>query len=100
MKKSNLIFLILFLFTTMFTSCKKEGNQTVTVVRDCTGTYLRWDGKDYQVCNLEKVYPFSDGATVTATFKKLKVCDGSAIDAVVCEMLHFNEGWIEVEKIK
>jgi hypothetical protein len=100
MKKSNLIFLILLVLTALFPSCKKERNQTVTVERDCTGTYLRLDGKDYQVCNLEKVSSFSDGATVIATFKKINECKGSAKDAIVCYMLHANEGWIEVDKIK
>ncbi len=99
MKKRNLIFLILFVLTALFTSCKKERNQTVTVERDCTGTYLRLNGKDYKVCNLEKVSSFSDGATVTATFKKINECRGSAKDAIVCFMLHENEGWIEVDKI-
>jgi hypothetical protein len=98
MKKLILIattvsFLILF-------SCKKEINRTVTVVRDCTGTYLRLDEKDYHVCNLEMVSSFADGTTVTATFKKLKECNGSAKDQFVCYMLHENEGWIEVDKIK
>jgi hypothetical protein len=100
MKKNNLIFLILLVLTALFPSCKKERNQTVTVERDCTGTYLRLDGKDYQVCNLEKVSSFSDGATVIATFKKINECKGSAKDAIVCYMLHANEGWIEVDKIK
>jgi hypothetical protein len=100
MKKSSLLFLILLALTAWLSSCKKERNQTVTVERDCTGTYLSLDGKDYHVCNLEKVSSFSDGVTVTATFKKIKECNGSAKDAIVCAMLHANEGWIEVDKIK
>lgn len=100
MKKNNLIFLFLLVLTTLFPGCKKERNQSVTVERDCTGTYLRLNGKDYQVCNLDKVAPFSDGATVTATFRKIKKCNGLAEDAIVCYMLHTNEGWIEVDKIK
>jgi len=100
MKNNNFIFITLLVLTTLFSSCKKERNQIVTVERDCTGTYLRLDGKDYQVCNLEKVSSFSDGATVTATFRKIKECNGSAKDAIVCYMLHANEGWIEVDKIK
>ena len=100
MKKNKSLFLILLALTALFASCKKEINKTVTVQRDCTGTYLRLKGKDYRVCNLEKVSSFSDGATVTATFKKIKECNGSAKDAIVCAMLHANEGWIEVDKIK
>ncbi len=100
MKKSNLMFTIIILVTIALIGCKKESNQPVTIVRDCTGTYLRWEGKDYQVCNLEKVSSFSDGTVVTATFKKIKDCNGSAKDAIVCNMLHANEGWIEVCNIK
>ena len=86
----------------MFLSCKKEcgKSQTVTVVKDCTGTYLRVDGKDYLVCNREKVSSFADGTTVNASFKKINECDGSAKDAFVCMMFHENEGWIKVEKIQ
>ena len=98
--KVSLVFLILLALTAMLPSCKKVRNQTVTVERDCTGTYLSLDGKDYHVCNLEMVSSFSDGATVTASFKKIKECNGSAKDANVCEMLHANEGWIVVDKIK
>ena len=100
MKKSNLIFFILLVLTALFPSCKKERSQTLTVERNCTGTYLRLDGKDYKVCNLEKVSSFSDGTTVTATFKKIDECNGAAKDAVVCQTLHPNEGWIEVDEIK
>ena len=70
------------------------------VVRDCTGTYLQKDGKDYQVCNLEKVQAFAAGQSVTVSYKKLSVCKGSAADAIVCLMLHANEGWIEVVDIR
>ncbi len=99
MKNRNLLFLAILVLTTVLTSCKKETCQSVTVVQDCTGTYLRCDGKDYQVCNLEKVFSFADGAVVTATFKKLSVCKGSANDVFVCLMLHPSEGWVEVCEI-
>lgn len=32
-------------------SCKKELNKSMTVVKDCIGTYLRMDGKDSKVCD-------------------------------------------------
>ncbi|KAA5535017.1 hypothetical protein F0919_10490 [Taibaiella lutea] len=84
----------------VLTSCSKATNKNAIVVRDCTGTYLQIDGKDYQVCNLEKVAAFQDRTAVTATYKKLAECNGSAKDAIVCMMLHSNEGWIEVTDIK
>ena len=81
-------------------SCHKESLQEMTVVRDCTGTYLRLDEKDYHVCNTEKVDGFVNGSKVKAGFKKIKNCNGTASEAIVCLMFHQNEGWIEVGKIK
>ena len=81
-------------------SCKKESYKTTTIITDCTGTYLRWDGKDYKVCNLEKVSSFPSGTTVAATFKKIIECKGSGNFPVTCFMNHGYDSWIEVEKIK
>ena len=93
-------FYFLTIIIALFLSCKKEKDQRATVIKDCTGTYLRVDKKDYHVCNLEKVASFPDGAVVTTTFKRLTNCNGSAIDVIVCMMAHENAGWINVEKIK
>jgi SH3-like domain-containing protein len=72
----------------------------MTVVKDCTGTYLRYKEKDYHVCNLEMTSSYENGALVTATVKKIKECKGSAMNEIVCAMIHDNEGWILIEKIK
>jgi len=97
--KNILNFLIAFFILTS-AACQKENKVPMTVVRDCTGTYLQKDGKDYLVCNLEKVKNFADGTKVTASYKRLKECKGSGIDQIVCLMYHQNEGWIEVTDIK
>lgn len=81
-------------------SCNKERNKKMTVIRDCSGTYLRFNEKDYRVCNLERVADYEDNANVTVTYKKLEECTGTGADAIVCAMYHPNEGWIQVIKIK
>ena len=96
---------ILILFASIFTlftlfACQKEKYETMTVVRDCTGTYLRFNEKDYHVCNLEKVSSFANGTEVSANFKKIEECNGSAKNSIVCMFLHANEGWITVNEIK
>jgi len=95
MKRFILITTTVFL-STLF-ACKKERNETVTVIRDCTGTYLRFEGKDYQVSNPDKVAEFVDGSTVTATFRKANNCA-----TYFCMMVHPYEvgGCIKVTKIK
>jgi hypothetical protein len=81
-------------------SCQKGNFTSATVVRDCSGTYLQIEGKDYSVCNLEKVANYKNEAKVKVTFDKLKECNGSAKDAIVCYMYHQNEGWISVNTIE
>ncbi|HEX8516345.1 MAG TPA: hypothetical protein VF868_09115 [Bacteroidia bacterium] len=98
--KKILPFLAIAVLLTMVSSCRKERNQAATVIRNCTGTYLRVDGKDYHVCNLEKAASFGDNTAVTVTFKKIKSCNGSAQNEIVCMMAHPNEGWIEIDRIK
>jgi hypothetical protein len=53
MKKLLLITTVAALLTLL--SCKRETNKPMTVIKDCTGTYLRMDGKDFQVCNIGKL---------------------------------------------
>lgn len=74
----------------------------MTVVKDCTGVYLRFNNNDYRVCNLDKVSLFSDGATVKATFKKIDNCSDTGQSAFVCAMVHDppSKGYINVEKIE
>ena len=97
MKKLLLITSVAALLTLL--SCKRETNKPMTVIKDCTGTYLRMDGKDFQVCNIGKLTFFSSGTTVNATFKKIDNCKRLE-GKVVCKMLHQNEGLIEIVKLK
>jgi hypothetical protein len=80
-------------------SCKKSKNERVTVVRDCTGTYLRFNEKDYRVCNVETLVEYANGNTIKVAFSQIKVCNGPEKDAIVCMMLHPNEGWVKVQKV-
>ena len=84
----------------ILSACKKDTGKKMTVVKDCTGSYLRSEGKDYHVCNTEKTEGFKDGTTVMASFKKIDKCTGAESDKIVCMMYHENEGWIEISGIK
>ena len=79
-------------------SCKTERNKTTTLVRDCTGTYLRYKEKDYHVCNSEILEKYADGDKMIVTFKKVKECRAREGD-IVCMMFHENAGWIEVKEV-
>ncbi|HTN16950.1 MAG TPA: hypothetical protein VL092_04655 [Chitinophagaceae bacterium] len=81
------------------TACKKDTSKKMTVVKDCTGSYLRSGGKDYHICNESKVASFADGTTVTASYKKVSDCKEQE-GKVICMMYHENEGWIEITGIR
>ena len=96
MKVKILIFVGLIFVT--FISCSKVNDKNVTVVKDCTGSYLRLNNKDYHICNIEIVKPYDSGTEVKASFKKIDDCPDC--DEAVCEMFHDSEGWINVTKIE
>jgi hypothetical protein len=81
----------------VFSGCKKINDKSVTVIKDCTGTYLRYKGNDYHVCNTEATEAFADGAQAVATFKKIKSCNK---EGAVCLIVHENVGWIDVKEIR
>ena len=83
----------------MLVACNKQINHKATVVRDCTGVYLRVNEKDYHVCNVDKLSSFPDGSLVNARFERKKDCRQEE-EKMVCKMYHQNEGWIEVTLVK
>lgn len=96
----KITFSLICFISLLFSSCEKQRNEPVLVIRDCSGTYLRFEGKDYQVCNTEKTDKFAGGTAVTATFKRTDKCNNPDFEAAICFLLHVNEGFIEVTKIK
>lgn len=80
-------------------SCKKDKLRSMTVQKDCTGVYLRVDGKDYHVCNDGLLEKYPPGTIVTAAFRSIPDCPEQA-DRIVCMMLHPHEGWVEITSLR
>lgn len=78
-------------------SCEKSGENKATIIRNCTGVYLRIDGKEYKVCNQNKLTNYIHGISVTATYRYVKECKEST---AACLILYPNDGLIKVIKIK
>jgi len=86
--------------TTALWSCAASGAaKKATVTRDCTGTYLRVDSKDWLVCNAEILSRHKEGAVVNAKFIKTDQCPEFA-DKIFCMMYHENEGLIRITELK
>jgi hypothetical protein len=100
MKATNI--LILAISALSFLSCKAVHDrlQTGTVVRDCTGTYIRVsENEDYSVCNADIIAAKKDGEKVSVVYDFTKSCperDGK----IMCMMYHENKGIIRVKSVK
>ncbi|WP_228410898.1 hypothetical protein [Chryseobacterium taklimakanense] len=83
----------------LMTSCSVSNvKSTATVIKDCTGTYLRINKEDYQVCNADILKNHQQGSTVSATYRKVQKCpelDGR----IVCAMYHEKAGNIRIHSI-
>ncbi|MCD9853342.1 hypothetical protein LUD75_01395 [Epilithonimonas sp. JDS] len=100
MKATNI--LILAISALSIFSCKSVHDrlQTGTIVRDCTGTYVRVaENEDYLVCNADILAAKKDGGKVSVVYDYTKECaerDGK----IMCMMYHENKGMIRVKSIK
>lgn len=95
-RMKSFIVLLICCFLSLF-SCEKSGENNATIIRNCTSVYLRIDGKEYKVCNQDKLTSYIHGISVTATYRKIKNCNESTN---VCLMAYPNDGLIKVMKIK
>ena len=98
--KTALLILSLFIISLSLPSCKKKVlNEEMTVIKNCTGTYLVFKEKNYKVCNTNQTDSFQDKETVSASFKKLKECKGLE-DKIICALAFQFEDIIEVTYIE
>lgn len=97
MRTTIFILAIILLGTVSF---KKGTSDTMTVIKDCTGTYLRFNNKDHPICNEDKLDKYESGTVVDASFVKDDKC---VSDRKHCAMVHDHEievGFYRVIKIK
>ena len=92
--------LILSGLTVLFytSSCATVSGVEAIVVRDCTGTYVRIDEKDYLVCNINLLEKYNEGDTVRVRFSRIDKCP-ELDSAITCMMYHQNEGMVRLKKV-
>ncbi len=104
MKKATFLSALLLSSALAVSSCRKTDKPAgtsvlVTVIKDCTGEYLRYEGKDYQICNGRIAASFPNGAPASAVFTKVAECKAPDTGGI-CMMYHANEGWITVTELE
>jgi hypothetical protein len=63
------------------------------------GTYLRIDGKDFEVCNYKMADRFEDRARVDVAFERITTC-GIKDDRIRCAAIYPSEGLIKIHALR
>ena len=82
----------------LLASCGKFSRKA-TIERDCTGTYIELNDRDYFVCNPAIISSFPDGSSIKVKFDRVNECP-SDTNLVLCEMYHKHFENIEITEIK
>jgi YHS domain-containing protein len=89
----------MFLLAFALNSCKKINAKKMTVELNC-GTYLKYLGQRYYVCNSEMLSGYSHGDKVYVSLRKVKHCNSSDLDLISPCMIQKNNGAVEVLEVK
>ena len=82
----------------LLASCGKV-KRNAEIDRDCTGTYLRLNNRDYMICNPEMVNSYADGSPIKVKYNTISECAPSDPNIIVCEMYHKYFGHVEITEI-
>ena len=89
--------LVIMLLLYQAFACTKTDYETRTVIKNCTGVYLRIDSKDYFVCNPEKLAKYGNNAEIKVAYS---MCSECTSDGPVCLLVYPNNGWLKINKVK
>lgn len=80
--------------------CRANGGYSgpVQIIKNCTGAYIRYLGKDYRVCNDELLKYYADGSQASVTFSPAGDC--SQGDRYLCNMYYFYEETVTISCIR
>jgi hypothetical protein len=88
---------VLTIVFSLFYSCDKSKIR-MTIIKNCTGTYLRDNSRDYYVCNSDLLDSYPAGEKVKVSYSELEECFG-ILDTISCEMTQPYNGKIEITEI-
>ena len=97
LKKMKNIFSILTIVIFTFISCSKDDYKEGKIIKNCTGSYLNIDDKEYLICNSEVVVDFNNDTEVLVDFTLIDNCNNN--QGTICMMVYNYNGTISVNEI-
>lgn len=88
---------IIIIFLTIVSSCGKEKVTNAEVFRNCTGTYLLIDNKNYNVCNYKILNQIEDYTLLNVKCRNIDYCENHR---VMCDMVFPFESYVEIVRFK
>ena len=82
----------------VFSSCGKI-MRNGKINRDCTGTYLELNNRDYLICNPSMTNSIPNGESIKVKYNKKSSCPSNP-DLILCELYHKSYGFVEITEIK
>lgn len=77
---------------------KKTYKEKVIVIRDCSGTYIRFNGNDFKVCNDAVLESFENKSEVQLFFTDVNLCEVEE-NVATCMLYHGFMGSVHIENI-
>ena len=100
MKVSQILSLGIFSILLFSCATAQDKLKTGTIVRDCTGTYIRvGENEDFLVCNSKILESRKTGEKVSVVFDSTEKCIENT-DKVTCMMYHESKGVIQIKSIQ
>lgn len=100
MSAMNKVIFTVAIAAIMVSACNKSKGPNATVIRECAGVFLKIDGKDYNVCNSDKLKRYPAGARIHVGYNHISECANPDYDAPLCLVGYPSEGWIEITEVK
>ncbi len=76
--------------------CTDSQKQTAIVIKNCTGSYLRFQENDFKICNPEIIESQQEGEVITVKLRYIDQCT----DDYACNLHYPFEGWVEILEIE
>ncbi|HLP56129.1 MAG TPA: hypothetical protein VK151_13925 [Fluviicola sp.] len=93
----NAVLLSAICFSSHFAESQSRYRKA-TIIRNCTGTYLRFGKKSYMVCNSDKLGTFASNQKLKVKTRQVESCP--APEGEICLLYYEYKGSVEILGIK
>lgn len=99
MKRFQIVTNVSIVLSFLVVSSCSRSTYKVLIVKDCTGSYIQWNNKDYRICNPELTDDRANGSRLRVNFHRQSSCPLDT-NQQICALYHPTEGYVKIVEIK